>query len=188
MRCERPAERGFTFLEIVVVVLLIALVSAVMVTRIGGRTAAPLKASGRFLCAELEYAAQRAIATGQPQRWLVDLDSQLFRVEQLPLPEPAGLDTTGVVDLAAPLPADAWEPIPEAQGEWRELYESSIGIHSVVVSGEALEAGQVAIHFAPDGGADPADVWLLDEENRTLRVAVTAFTGEVQIAEDEPGA
>ena len=59
MRAERPAERGFTFLEIVVVVLLIALVSAVMVTRIGGRTAAPLKASGRFLCAELPRTCKR---------------------------------------------------------------------------------------------------------------------------------
>jgi prepilin-type N-terminal cleavage/methylation domain-containing protein len=35
----RPAERGFTFLEIIVVVMLIALVSAVMITRIGARRA-----------------------------------------------------------------------------------------------------------------------------------------------------
>jgi prepilin-type N-terminal cleavage/methylation domain-containing protein len=188
MRAERPAERGFTFLEIVVVVLLIALVSAVMVTRIGGRTAAPLKASGRFLCAELEYVAQRAIATGQPQRWVIDLDQQFFRVEEQPLPEPAALDTREVVDLVAPVPHADWQPIAEPQGEWRELHEPSVGVDSVVVSGEVPKAGQVAIHFAPDGGADPADLWLLDEESRVLHVAVTAFTGEVRIAEDEPGA
>jgi prepilin-type N-terminal cleavage/methylation domain-containing protein len=188
MRAERGAERGFTFLEIVVVVMLIALVSAVMVTRIGGRTAAPLKSSGRFLCAELEYVAQRAIATGNPQRWVIDLDGQLFRVEEQKLPPTAPADTREVFDLAAPLPPDTWEPIPEPQGAWRELYERSIGIESVVLAGEAFKAGQAAIHFAPDGGADPADVWLLDEENRVLHVAVTAFTGEVRIAEDEPGA
>jgi type II secretion system protein H len=187
MAAERSAERGFTFLEIVVVVMLIALVAGVMVTRIGNRTAAPLKASGRFLCAELEYVAQRAIATGRPQRWVLDLDGQLFRVEQQLPPDPAA-DTRDVFDLGAPLVPDAWEPIPEPQGEWRELYETSIGIESVVLAGEARKAGQTEIHFAPDGGADPADVWLLDPENRTLRVVVTAFTGEVRIAEDDTGA
>jgi prepilin-type N-terminal cleavage/methylation domain-containing protein len=183
----RPTERGFTFLEIIVVVMLIALVSAVMVTRIGGRTAAPLKASGRFLCAELEYVAQRAIATGHTQRWVIDLDGQHFRIEEQAEP-PELADGGEVLGLGPPLLPDTWEAIPEPQGEWRELYETSIGIDSVVLAGEALKAGQAAIHFAPDGGADPADVWLLDQENRTLRVVVTAFTGEVRIAEDDPGA
>jgi prepilin-type N-terminal cleavage/methylation domain-containing protein len=188
MRAERPAERGFTFLEIIVVVMLIALVSGVLVTRIGARTSAPLKASGRFLCAELEYVAQRAIATGHPQRWIIDFDSQHFRIEEQLPPAVPELDTGGVFDLSPPLPPEAWEPIPELQGEWRELYETSIGIEAVVLSGETFKAGQAAIHFAPDGGADPADLTLLDEENRTLRVVVTAFTGEVRIAEDDRGA
>jgi prepilin-type N-terminal cleavage/methylation domain-containing protein len=188
MQAVRPAERGFTFLEIVVVVMLIALVSAVMITRIGGRTAAPLKASGRFLCAELEYVAQRAIATGHPQRWLLDLDAQHFRIEQQIEPPPGAADASGGFDLAPPLPSEEWEPISEPQGEWRALYETSVGIDSVVLSGEAVKAGQAAIHFAPDGGADPADLTLVDEENRRLRVVVTAFTGEVRISQDEPGA
>jgi prepilin-type N-terminal cleavage/methylation domain-containing protein len=188
MRAARPDERGFTFLEIIVVVLLIALVSAVMVTRIGARTAAPLKSSARFLSAELEYVAQRAIATGHAQRWVVDLDGQHFRIEQqLDPPEPMA-EGGDAFDLAAPLPPDEWEPIPDHLGAWRALDENTVGIASVVIAGEPLKKGQAAIHFAPDGGADPADVWLLDDENRVLRVAVTAFTGEVFIAEGERGA
>jgi prepilin-type N-terminal cleavage/methylation domain-containing protein len=180
---ERPP--GFTFIEIMAVVMLIALISAAMVTQIGSRSSVPLRYSGRFLSAELEYVGQRAIATGRPQRWLIDLDAQLFRVEQLP--EPAALDTTEVVDLAAPLPPENWEPIPEPPGEWRELVEDSIGIYALVVAGEEWRAGQVAIHFAPDGGADPADIWLLDEENRHLRVGVIGFTGEIAVSEPEAG-
>jgi prepilin-type N-terminal cleavage/methylation domain-containing protein len=185
---RRARDAGFTFIEIIAVVMLIALVAAVMVTRIGGRTAAPLKFSGRFLCSELEYTAQRAIATGRPQRWVIDLDRQFFRVEEQGGSEAPPVGSSEVMDLAAPLTPEAWEPIPEQQGEWRELHEASIGIHSVVVAGEVLETGQAAIHFAPDGGADPADVWLLDEENRQLRVVVTAFTGEVHVAQDDAGA
>src|SRR5262245_35478455 len=185
---SRARQSGFTFIEIIAVVMLIALVSALLVTRLSGRTSAPLKASGRFLCAELEYVAQRAIATGHPQRWLLDLDSQHFRIEEQIEPPPAEQDASGELDLAPTLPPEEWEPITEPQGEWRELYETSVGIDSVVLSGEALKAGQAAIHFAPDGGADPADLTLVDEENRTLRVVVTAFTGEVRMTQDEPGA
>ena len=101
---------------------------------------------------------------------------------------PAPPDASGAFDLSPPLPLEEWEPISEPQGEWRELYETSVGIDSVVLSGEALKAGQAAIHFAPDGGADPAALTLVDQENRTLRVVVTAFTGEVHITQDEPGA
>lgn len=185
---RRARQSGFTFVEIIAVVMLIALVSAIMVTRIGARSSAPLKYSGRFLCAELEYVGQRAIATGRPQRWVIDFDRQSFRVEEQPLPAPA-VDSSGEsFSLAAPIPPDTWEPIPDKQGEWRELYEDSIGVDSVVLAGEVVNAGQAAIHFSPDGGADPADVWLLDSENRQLRVVVTAFTGEVHADQAEAGA
>jgi len=178
---------GFTFVEIIAVVMLIALVSAVLVTRIGGRSSAPLKYSGRFLCSELEYVAQRAIATGRPQRWVIDLDRQYFRVEEQPPPAPVSDFSGESFSLAAPIPPDTWEAIPEDQGGWRALYEESIGIDSVVLSGEVHKLGQAAIHFSPDGGADPADVWLLDSENRFLRVVVSAFTGEVHAMQAEAG-
>lgn len=177
MRASRQA--GFTFVEIIAVVMLIALISAVMVTRIGTRSSAPLRNSGRFLSAELEYVGQRAIATGRPQRWVIDLDRQFFRVEEQPPAAPAVDDSGESFSIAAPLTPDTWEPIPEKLGEWRELHETSIGIDSVVLSGEVMKAGQAAVHFSPDGGADPADLWLLDEESRHLRVFVSAFTGEV---------
>jgi prepilin-type N-terminal cleavage/methylation domain-containing protein len=182
---ERPP--GFTFIEIMAVVMLIALISAVVVTRIGGRSSAPLKYSGRFLSAELEYVGQRAIATGRPQRWVIDLDQQFFRVEEQGGTDLAPAESEGEFDLAAPLTPETWEPIPEPQGEWRELYEDSVGIQAVVIAGEEWKVGQAAIHFAPDGGADPADIWLLDEENRQLRLAVTAFTGEIFVSLPEAG-
>jgi hypothetical protein len=165
--------------------MLIALVSGVLVTRIGGRTSAAIRGSGRFLCAELEYVAQRAIATGRSQRWVIDLDQQLFRVEEQPESAQTEAAPEGEFDLAAPLAPDVWEAIPERQGSWRELHESTVGIEAVVIGGETLFAGQVAIHFSPDGGADPADVWLVDDESRELRVIVSAFTGEVRATEAE---
>ena len=185
----RPARAsGFTFIEIIAVVMLIALVSGIMVTRIGGRSSAPLKYSGRFLSAELEYVAQRAIATGRPQRWVIDLDRQFFRVEEQPPLEAGPPDSSGEsFDLAAPIPTNVWEPIPDKQGEWRELHEDSIGIDSIVIAGDVFKVGQAAIHFSPDGGADPADVWMIDTENRQLRVVVTAFTGEVHALQVEAG-
>jgi prepilin-type N-terminal cleavage/methylation domain-containing protein len=180
-------QSGFTFVEIIAVVMLIALISTVIVNRIGTRSSAPLRQSGRFLSAELEYVGQRAIATGRPQRWVIDLDRQFFRVEEQPTAAAVADDSGESFSLAAPIASGTWEPIPEKHGEWRALYEDSIGVDSIVISGDVFKVGQAAIHFSPDGGADPADVWMIDTENRQLRVFVTAFTGEVHALQVEAG-
>ncbi len=45
--------------------------------------------------------------------------------------------------------------------------------------------GEVGITFAPDGGADPAEIWLVDDGGYELRVRVVAFTGEIHVDEGE---
>src|SRR5262245_57348320 len=95
----RSSDDGFTLLELLVVVLLIVLITGVFTTSISGGFGVHLRNSARTLAAELEYVGQRAVTTGRTQRFVVDLDHQVFRVEmEAPPPEP---------ELGATLPQHA---------------------------------------------------------------------------------
>ena len=185
------AEAGFTLLELLVVLLLIVLVTGVFTTSVGGGFGVHLRNAGRTLAAELEYVGQRAITTGQTQRMVIDLDQQVFRVEELPpaahaeareLPEHAeGLD------LAPPLAEAVFQPVDGQIGEWHALDDADeVSFHEIRLADEAKHEGAIAIGFSSDGASDPAEIWLRDDGGYDLRIRLIAFTGEIRIEEPPP--
>ena len=185
----RPrAESGFTLLELLVVLLLIVLVTGVFMTTVGGGFGVHLRHAGRTLSAELEYVGQRAVTTGQVQRIVIDLDQQLYRVEELPLPEvqqAAELpEHAENLDLAPPPEQTEFQPVEGRIGEWRALDDADdVDFRAVVVASEETTAGPVAIGFSPDGASDPAEIWLRDDGGYDLRIQLVAFTGEIRVEE-----
>ena len=112
---RRDAEAGFTLLELLVVLLLIVLVTGVFTTSVGGGFGVHLRNSGRTLAADPEYVGQRAVTTGRAQRFVIDLDQQVFRLEELP-PEAPAAETelpehAENLDLAPPLLQAAFAPV-----------------------------------------------------------------------------
>ena len=190
MRATRPAP-GFTLIEILVVVTLIVLVMGLVVTNIDMGSSLALSGSGRVLAAELEYVSQRAIATGRPHRWAMDFDAQLFRVEQRDDPEGPPEATgapiePGRLDLAPPMPSEEFAPLDDdEQGQWRPLPYDDVAIDELVLGGEAVTDALTGVGFAPDGGADPAEIWLVDADGHELRIRIVGFTGEIEVAELE---
>jgi hypothetical protein len=172
-----------------VVVGLMALLSAVFMPRLGGIFRFEIRAASRTLAADLDYVAQRAIATGSLHRWVIDLDQQVFRVERLrdtPDLPPSDLPTHAeLLDLRAPLRMYEFIPLESRPGEWRWLDEGGVSIEKVRVGDTESRAGTVTIAFGPDGGADPAELLLVDEGGHKLRVLIGAFTAEVRVKEVE---
>jgi prepilin-type N-terminal cleavage/methylation domain-containing protein len=181
--------RGFTLLELLVVVGLMALLSAVFMPRLGGIFRFEIGAAGRAVAADLNYVSQRAIATGSLHRWVVDLDQQVFRVERLrdtPILPPSDLPTHAeLLDLRAPLRIYEFVPLESRPGEWRWLDQGGVSIAQVKVGDTESRAGTVTIAFGPDGGADPAELLLIDEGGHQIRVLVGAFTAEIRVEELE---
>ena len=69
----RSAARGFTLLEIIMVMAIIALASVLAAAAMGGGfKGMQLSASARQLASNLRYTRSQAIATGQPQRFIID--------------------------------------------------------------------------------------------------------------------
>jgi len=65
VRPVRPVRRGFTLVEILVVVVILGIASAVIVPRIGNSNDLKAAAAARLVMADLIYAQNRAIAMQQ---------------------------------------------------------------------------------------------------------------------------
>jgi prepilin-type N-terminal cleavage/methylation domain-containing protein len=187
---SRRAQDGFTLLELMIVITLIVLITGVFATSIGGGFGVHIRNSGRSLAAELEYVSQRAVTTGRAQRFVIDLDQQLFRVEMEPPPPPeadASLpEHAEGLSLAPPILNREFVPIDSQLGEWRALDDSDdVRIAAVRLGDEVKKDGAVAIGFSSDGASDPAQIWLLDDAGYAVHVRLIAFTGEVRIEEPE---
>lgn len=69
----RSAERGFTLLEIILVMAIIALASVLAAAAMGGGfRGMQLSASAKQIASNLRFTRAQAIATGQPQRFVID--------------------------------------------------------------------------------------------------------------------
>jgi prepilin-type N-terminal cleavage/methylation domain-containing protein len=187
---RRPkGAHGFTLLEILVVVGLMGLLMTVFMPRLGGLLRFEIRGAARALAAELEYTSERSIASRTLHRWVLDLDSQVFRVERLnDAPLTPGSDDVGdseLLDLRAPLRTYEFLPLDARTGEWRSLDQTGVQISQVLVGDTKSTAGTVAITFGPDGGADPAELLIVDDGDHKLRVTVTAFTSEIHVEESD---
>jgi type II secretory pathway pseudopilin PulG len=182
------SDLGFTLLEILIVIFLIVLITGVFITSIGNGFGVHLRNSSRSLAAELEYVSQRAVTTGHVQRFVVDLDHQVFRVEmQVPpaaetdpnLPEHAeGLS------VAPPIDPHEFVPVDASIGAWRALDDADdVAIREVRLGDEKKDDGSVAIGFGTDGSSDPAEIWLRDTAGYDVRIRLVAFTGEIRVEE-----
>lgn len=78
-------SRGVTLLELLVVLLLIGLVSAIVIPRVaGGPTEAELRSSTRQLAAGLRLARSTAVTERRPVVLEIDMEHRLFRLEHEP--------------------------------------------------------------------------------------------------------
>jgi prepilin-type N-terminal cleavage/methylation domain-containing protein len=83
-RHPRPAARGFTLVEILVVVLIIGIAAAVIVPSIGSRDDLKVASAARLVMADLIYAQNRSITTQQKHYVIFDTASRSYRISTTP--------------------------------------------------------------------------------------------------------
>jgi type II secretion system protein H len=176
-RARRGA--GFTLIELMVVLVLIAIMTGVVVSEMTGtREDAMLKAEARKLMNVLSLANSRAITLGQTHRVQFQPSSRHFDVQRKVHEAGEGI---GFADL---------KDAPGSAGEWDERVKVEFPGNSPDSESEQAEPGDAdeepseqspeMVQFYSDGTADPLRILLRDRAGFEILLKVNPATGRVK--------
>lgn len=151
MNCDR--SRGFSLLELLVVVLVLGLVLAVAYPSLSRTTSTlHLRTAARDVLNTFRYARERAIAEQKTMVVTVDREQRTFRLS----------DDLGDGGRTYALPKD-------------------VKIRRLTVGRDEVAEDSVSVRFLPNGSAGKAEVALGAETGGTLRVITDSITGGARI-------
>ena len=155
-------DKGFTLLELVIVVLVIALVLAVAYPSLSrGSNALRLRATSRDIFNTFRHAREKAVT--EQVRMMVTVDRQK---QELTLTDILG-------------------------GGGRKYYlPKDVRIERMAMSGAEVLEGPMVVHFLPNGSSDNAEILLKSDAGSVLRIISDPITGGTRIVsgqgEDQP--
>lgn len=146
---RRPDNRGFTLLELIIVLMVIALVLAVSYPSLSRGTAAlSLRTTGRDILNTFRHAREKAVTEQTAMRITVDRENQKLRLT----------DDFG-------------------EGTREYLLPDNVRIERVVLGGtEAFDASS-SVRFLPNGSSDTVEIILQSRTGAFLRVVSDPITG-----------
>ncbi len=147
-------ERGFTLLELMIVVLVMALVLAVSYPSLSrGSTALHLRATSRDILNTFRYAREKSVTEQTGMRVTVDRQQQEITLS----------DSLGEGSRKFALPKD-------------------VKIQRVALAGTEVLDGPLVIRFLPNGSSDSAEVLLRSDTGAFLRIFSDPIRGGARIA------
>ena len=194
----RHSGRGFTLIEMMAVVAIMALIFAIGVPRLGTSRLRVLRGEAESIAASLEFARQRAIMTAIPHRLLVDLEDGGYRVEWFVSEDQAfGLEPGGESPLAFDF-ADAGEdensidlrPPSRSERDYYPVSNRALGAFSWI--DDALyfvgldspsgwiESGDVAIVFQADGTTEYSMLEIADADNNHITLEIEPLLDRIR--------
>jgi prepilin-type N-terminal cleavage/methylation domain-containing protein len=189
--------QGFTLLELMAVVAVIALIVGLVLPGLGATRSALLRSQAREIAALLELARQRAVITGKPHRVLIGVDEGMFRLDWFasenetlglePGSEPPPLDLSGdsPIPLSPPLDRSLdYRPVPGRFGRDRWLGEG-FAFEGVDTPEGWLDQGDVAVVFQRDGTTDAAEIAIVDRDQRRIFLELRPLVERVRIRDEE---
>ena len=165
MSGRRRGERGFTLIELSIVVLIIAIVARIAMPRIRSVTAAELSAAARRLSATTRYVYEESALRGEPLVLFFDLDRQEYWVARSEEGTDLLVEDTDLLARRVRLPAD-------------------VRIADVFVPGAGtFSQGLVPTRFYPEGYADRSVVHLADDGGHAYTLEIDPVRGRGEVSE-----
>jgi type II secretion system protein H len=198
-RLDAGNRRGFTLIEILSVVMILALVAAFVVPNLGAYRHRALRAQAERLASELELGRQRAIVTGVPHRVQFDLEGASYRLEWLATDadDPAAADAGPVsvddldlrgnspLPLAAPREAEkTFQPVPGMFGRTQVL-EDPFYFSGLQTSQGFVTQGESSVLFERDGTASYTEIYIEDGAGESIALDVFPLDDRVRIRRED---
>ena len=196
----RPARltrsrAGFTFVEVMVVLLLIAAMAGLSIISLGALDGSKVRAESIRMSGAIRFVYGRAAINGIRYQLVINLDEDSYRVEcsedNAFIAASDGSDEGGSLydeddDEADPFGIGA--PAPSMDDCSEELLESRTlrnGVHFARAvtthPDEPVEDGEVTIAFFPNGFVERSMIWLTDKnEGQYMTLTIDPMTGRVR--------
>lgn len=163
----RARQGGFTLLEMVVVIAIVAILFFALQPNLAGMLRGSEERTAlRQLVGLFNYARVEAVGKGCLVRVVYDPNDVVFRVERQSDP---------AVDRAA------FEPI-RVQGRSKVGIPEWLDVSQMAVAGQEVHQQSTTIYFYPDGRTDGASLVLADDKGRQIVIEISATTGRVTIS------
>lgn len=166
-------SRGFTFLEVMVVVLVIGVMAALVLPNLGGVTdGARLRSSARNLANLMKVARTEAILGNRTTEVWLDLSKHTYRLDLL---EPEG---EGRAErLTSSITRNKRRNIEQLRN-----LETRIRFDAVsATSQQIIRDTEVVIRFFRDGSATPTKITLISHRGKKSTMEVLRLTGLVDM-------
>ncbi len=150
---NRSRDQGFTLLELLMVVLVVALVLAMSYPSLSrGSSSLHLKAASRDILNTFRYAREKAVTEQTGMMVTVDREKR-----ELVLSDSVG------------------------DGVRRYLMPQDVEIHRISLAGTEIMQGPLVVRFLPNGSSDNAEVLLESSTGSFLRIITDPMTGGARI-------
>jgi len=165
LKPQASSLKGFTLLELTVVLFIIGLLLAVVVPHLGDVGGARLDAAAKRMAAVVRYLSGEAALQNRPYRLNYDLDKQTYWITTL-IPTADGAEFQEDEEpLSRPV------QLPQAI-TFADVQAPGIG---------RVSTGRVYTHFLPQGYADPTLIHLRNQRSQVMTVFIPPLTGEARV-------
>lgn len=170
---ESPRTGGFTLLELLIVLVLMAILAGGVLPMMGSSAPAKLRGAARLIIADIQYVQQRAMGTGLPLS-LEFLGGNRYRAV-----DPLGGDINNPKILDYP-----GGEYPVHKNRFIVDFDDPGPLRDVTLE-SAQFAGQTSLRFGPFGEPDAGGEIVLQCYGYRVRLTVAPVTGRVSVGELE---
>ena len=177
------SRKGFTLLELIVVLIIISLMSALVAPKlVGPMSNLDLKTASQKVAASLRYARSRAASEKTTCTALFDFDKNRLIIVNSPLSKEEL--SAGNAQEVERILSELAENEKDRPGGLRTYHlPDGIKLTKGILRDDVFDSGYFRISFFPGGNSSGGEILLGGERGKQFRIAVDFITGIVRLSE-----